>query len=281
MAFLDRIGECNAHDISRFRPFHVAGRQVGWLRHDLAGHVGRFDRVFSVSSDGVAMREEIDGFEARSAAMGEVLSDLRAEGVVHAWRNESYPVVRRFGDPPLLQMERAGVPVFGIRAFGVHMNGFVRRDDRIEMWVARRSRSKPTFPGMLDNMVAGGQPIGLSLKENLIKECAEEASISAALAARAMPVGAVSYMAEVEEGLKPDVQYCFDLELPAGFVPRPGDDEIEEFYLWPIEQVAEIVRETAEFKFNCNLVIIDFLLRHGLIPPDDPDYIDIVRGLRR
>ncbi|MBT6117118.1 MAG: DUF4743 domain-containing protein [Rhodospirillaceae bacterium] len=281
MAFLDRIRECNAHDIARFRPFIVAGQRIGWVRHDLAERLDGFDGVFAVAPDRVALRDEIGGFEARSAAMAEVLAVLRGEGVVPAWRDEVYPVVRRFGDAPLLQMERAGVPVFGIRAFGVHMNGFVRRGSGIEMWIARRSRAKPTFPGMLDNTVAGGQPIGLTLMENLIKECGEEASIPPDLAARAVPAGAVSYMAAVEEGLKPDVQYCFDLELPAGFTPRPNDDEIEEFYLWPIEKVAETVRETAEFKFNCNLVLIDFLIRHGLIAPDDPDYIDIVHGLRQ
>lgn len=281
MSFLDRIRECNAHEISHFRPFRVAGEKIGWVRHDLAARLNGFDRVFSVTPESVVLREEIGGFDARSAAMAEVLAVLREEGMVPAWRDESYPVVRRFGDEPLLRMERAGVPVFGIRAFGVHMNGFVRRGNGVEMWIARRSRTKPTFPGMLDNTVAGGQPFGLTLTENLIKECGEEASIPPDLAARATPVSAVSYMAAVEEGLKPDVQYCFDLELPADFTPRPNDDEIEEFYLWPIEKVAEIVRETAEFKFNCNLVLIDFLIRHGLIGPEDPDYIDIVHGLRQ
>ena len=51
--------------------------------------------------------------------------------------------------------------------------------------------------------------------------------------------------------------------------------------LWPIARVAEIVRDTREFKFNCNLVIIDFLVRHGLIAPEYPEYLEIVKGLRR
>src|SRR3546814_15669982 len=86
-----------------------------------------------------------------------------------------------------MRIERAACPVLGIRAWGVHMNGYVRRADGLHLWVARRARDKPTYPGMLDNTVAGGQPIGLGLKENLIKECAEEAGIPAALAARAVP----------------------------------------------------------------------------------------------
>ena len=41
------------------------------------------------------------------------------------------------------------------------------------------------------------------------------------------------------------------------------------------------MRDGFEFKFNCNLVIIDFLVRHGFITPEEPDYMAIVAGLRQ
>lgn len=53
------------------------------------------------------------------------------------------------------------------------------------------------------------------------KECAEEAGIPPALAARARPVGAVSYLTISASGYKPDVLFCYDLELPHDFVPTP------------------------------------------------------------
>jgi isopentenyldiphosphate isomerase len=150
------------------------------------------------------------------------------------------------------------------------------------MWVARRARDKPSYPGMLDNMVAGGQPIGLGLMENIVKECAEEADIPREIAARSRAVGAISYCHQFEDGVKPDQQFCYDLELPADFTPRNTDGEVESFELWPIEQVIATVRETFEFKFNCNLVIIDFLIRHGLIDADgEQDYMALSQGLRR
>jgi hypothetical protein len=40
------------------------------------------------------------------------------------------------------------------------------------------------------------------------------------------------------------------------------------------------VRDSDAFKLNCNLVIIDFLIRHGLLPQEDPDYLPILQGLR-
>jgi hypothetical protein len=74
--------------------------------------------------------------------------------------------------------------------------------------------------------------------------------------------------------------HCYDLELPADFHPRCNDGEVETFYLWPVEQVMETVRDTEEFKPNCNLVIIDFLVRHGYLDQDAPDYLEIIQGLR-
>ena len=281
MSFLDRIAECNAHDPANFRPFCIDGATVGWIKHAFAERLAAFPEAFAVSPEEVRPAAQLRGFSDRSAAVEAVLRRLAADGTIAGWRDENYPVAADFAAPPLMQMERAAVPFFGVRAYGVHLNGYVRSAEGLKMWVARRARGKQTYPGMLDNLVAGGQPIGLGIRENLTKECAEEAAIPPELAARAVPAGAISYRQETPEGLKPDVQFVYDLELPPDFVPRNTDGEIESFHLWPIERVAEIVAETTEFKFNCNLVVIDFLVRHGLIGPERPDYVEIVAGLPR
>jgi len=191
-----------------------------------------------------------------------------------------YPVTHSWGGPAPLLMERAAVPYFGIRGFGVHLNGFVRGRNGLRMWVARRSSSKPTSPGKLDQLVAGGQPAGIGLKRNLVKECAEEAGIPASLADQATAVGAVTYALGTPVGFRPDVLFTFDLELPVEFLPVNTDGEVAEFYLWPMGRVLEVLRDTERFKFNCALVAIDFAIRHGFIPPDHPDYVEIVHGLR-
>jgi 8-oxo-dGTP pyrophosphatase MutT (NUDIX family) len=127
--------------------------------------------------------------------------------------------------------------------------------------------------------VAGGLPYATSLEANLIKECWEEAGIPADMARRAVPTGAVTYVAESSRGLKPDTLYCYDLELPADFQPRCTDGEVEAFELWPLERVMETLEAGPSFKLNCNLVIIDFLIRHGYISPDHEDYLHLVNGL--
>lgn len=281
MSFLDRIAECNNADLDSYRPFYVAGERVGWIGENAAQHIAPFTDVFRVTVDAVALSPDLDSYESRTEAVARVLRRLAEDGVIRGWRDEAYPVTRRFGAPPLFAMERAAVPLFGIRAYGVHVNGYARDGDDLLMWIGRRAPDKPTYPDMLDNMVAGGQPVGLSLMENLVKEADEEASVPEALARRSVPVGAITYCADTADGLKPDVQFCYDLEVPGDFTPVNRDGEIAAFERRPMHEILRQVAETRDFKFNCNLVIIDFGVRHGLIPPDHPDYLDIVRGLRR
>lgn len=37
------------------------------------------------------------------------------------------------------------------------MNGYVMKEGEMFMWVAKRSPTKPTWPGKLDHIAAGGQ----------------------------------------------------------------------------------------------------------------------------
>lgn len=279
MAFLDRIDECRRFDPRRYRPFRVGGVHVGLIAHDFACRLRDFPRVFTVEDSGIRLSDGLTDFRTRTEAVAEVLATLRARGEVPGWRDEPYPVTPAFALPALLTMERAAIPLFGVMGFGIHVNGIVGDGETLRMWIGRRSRTKPTGPGKLDQAVAGGQPAGVSLADNLVKECAEEAAIPADLARRAVPVGAISYCTERPEGLRRDVLFNYDLTLPEDFTPRNTDGEVESFHCRPIAQVIEIVRDTDDFKFNCALVVIDFLVRRGLIPPDHPDYVELLKSL--
>jgi 8-oxo-dGTP pyrophosphatase MutT (NUDIX family) len=149
------------------------------------------------------------------------------------------------------------------------------------MWIGRRADDRKVAPGKLDNLVGGGLPLGLSLEENLLKEADEEASLPADLARQAVPVGAISYAMARADGLRRDVLFLYDLELPADIVPRNTDGEVAEFARWPLAETAARVRDTDDFKFNVALVIIDFMVRHGALRPEEPDYLSILRGLRQ
>ncbi|MGE5515545.1 MAG: DUF4743 domain-containing protein [Bacteroidota bacterium] len=282
MAFLDHIVACNSHDICKFRPFVVADQAVGWVRHDRAKLLAKHADVFVVGDDAVSLHPRLDTPAARTEAVEHACTALAASDGLPRLRGERYTVARRWGDPAVMEVDRGVVSLFGVRAYGIHVNGIIRDGGDMRLWIAKRAVDKAVAPGKLDNMIAGGQPAGLSLKQNLVKEAAEEADLAEAVALTAHPVGAISYCHEDAWGLKPDIMFCYDLEVPAGFVPRNTDGEIENFRPMDLDEVAARVRDSDDFKFNVNLVLMDFLIRHGRLCPDtEPDYLEIVRGLRQ
>jgi hypothetical protein len=279
--FLRHLVDCNRADPADYVAFTIDGAAVGRVRRDIARRLSEFPDLFAVAPSAVALQPAFATFETRSRALDQAVDRLIAIGVVPKRRKELYPVAARFGDAPKAQLDRGAVATFGVRAYGVHVNGYVRRSDGLSLWIGLRAKDKLVAPGKLDNLVAGGQPIGLSLTDNLIKECAEEADLPEAEARRAHGVGAITYAMAVPEGLRADTLFIYDLELAPGFAPRNTDGELERFDLMRVEDVAERVRATDDFKFNVNLVIIDFLIRHGVIAPDHPEYLDLVAGLHR
>jgi 8-oxo-dGTP pyrophosphatase MutT (NUDIX family) len=282
LSLIDRVRACAHFTPSAYRPFRVDGIDVGLVAHDFAALLSQDANVFVVAEEAVTLSPSIPPDpSARTAAVERALRPLADAGALPGWRDEPYEVAAWPGAPVLFVMERAAVPKFGIVATGIHVNGIVRdADGGVRMWIGRRALNKANSPGKLDQLVGGGKPAGASVRETLLKEGAEEADLPEAVAGRAVPVGAITYRTERSEGLRRDVLYVFDLELPENAVPRNTDGEISEFYLWPLQRVIETVRETDEFKFNCALVVIDFLIRHGHIGPDEPDYLKLVHGLR-
>ena len=210
--------------------------------------------------------------------------------VLRGWRSELYPI---HGHNDIMQenisVERAGSPLFGINTYGVHMTVYVNAPEGIKIWVPRRARTKQTYGGMLDNSVAGGLSTGENSFECIIREASEEASLSEQLVrSKAKPCGTVSYVhvrdqrAGGETGLvQPECQYIYDMEVDADVMPMPGDNEVEEFYLWPVERVKAALAG-GEFKPNCAVVLLDFFVRHGILTAEnEPDYIDIVSRIHR
>jgi 8-oxo-dGTP pyrophosphatase MutT (NUDIX family) len=282
MGFVDHIRRCNAHAPEDFVPWSIAGEIAGYvrlkLRPVLAGYAGLF-----VDEDGLALDPRHADAPARTAALAETVERLHRAGLVRHVTGEAAAVILK--GRRVAAIERGALDVLGIESAGCHLNGVVRRPDGMHLWIARRSATKRTYPNLLDNFVAGGHPDGLSVIENLVKECGEEAGLPPDLARRAVPVGIISYVManepDIGDGLSRHVLHCFDLELPDDFRPTAVDGEIAEFRLMPVSEVAAIIESDWSFKFNCALVVIDFMVRHGLIGPGHPDYVEICRGLRR
>lgn len=281
-SLIERIEENNAIDkdifSTSFVPFVVASKAVGYVRVPFAEGLAKdFNNVFylsslpcSVSKKELRFTPEVEslGPDERTKVVAKITRILSERGVVKGWRDELLPVVDSFSSPHVFLIERAAYPLFGVQGYGVHINGFVCGDPSSQrpthLWIGTRSKTKSTWPGMLDNIVAGAQPYGISPSENVVKECKEEANIPSEISRLAKPVGAVSYVGLDENNfLKRDALFCFDMELPINFKPVPVDGEVEKFELCEIGWVVDRIIEGGPkgFKPNCNLVVIHFLCR--------------------
>ena len=280
MSFRHHIRICNSYDPARAVPFRAEGRRIGLLRRDHAALLRRFPAVFAVRHDEVELAAKGDP-EALSRAVDTVVDALAGEGRIAKWGSETFDVAAHWGEPPVFRLDRGAVPFFGTRAYGVHLNGYRRVGGELHLWIGRRAPGKRVAPNRLDNLVAGGIGNGHGIVETLLKECEEEASMPPSLSRTAAPAGAVSYRMETPGGIRDDVLFVYDIEVPADFRPVCSDGEIVEFMLMPAASVLERVRKTGDFKFNVNLVILDFAVRHALLRPDDPEYLAVATGLHR
>ncbi|CAG7941540.1 unnamed protein product [Penicillium salamii] len=227
----------------------------------------------------------------RSSLVAEAINEAVKQDkfeILRGWRNEKYPVYGPGGEF-LLDMERCASPLFGIVSYGAHMTGYTRDESGYKIWVPRRSKTKQTYPGLLDNTVAGGMCTDEIPFECIVREAMEEASlpedkVRATIAAR----GCVTYShvrdarAGGETGLiQPEVEYVYDLELDAETIPKPCDGEVEEFKLLSIPEIREALAN-GEFKPNCATIMIDFFIRHGILTAEnEPDFLSIIAGLHR
>jgi 8-oxo-dGTP pyrophosphatase MutT (NUDIX family) len=281
MSFRDHIAACNNYDPSRVVPLMAGGARIGLLRRDNAALLARFPDVFAVGRNEVTLVASGD-VTAVSRVIDAVVDALVAENRVPKRGNETFDVAPRWGMPAVFRLDRGAVPFFGTRAYGVHLNGYLRDgDSSLRVWVGRRSPDKEIAPDKLDNLVAGGIGNGHGVEETLVKEAEEEAGIPAGLIRHAIPVGAVSYRMETPLGIRDDVLFVYDLETPPDFVPQNHDGEIVDFKIMAAADVLQRVRTTSDFKFNVNLVILDFAVRHGLLRADDPEYLAVATGRHR
>lgn len=245
---------------------------------------------------GVRLAPAHIGLTSRTATVAALVRELVKDGAIPRGklRNELQDVrplsdgwVGPQGAPPPLRLERGAMIHFGVPSYGVHVNGWVRNPDLLDdnrpwaLWVAKRSMSKATYPGRLDQMVAGGQPSGIDFDENVRKECEEEASLPPEVIDQIRPAGMVCYRYAAKKGLSTKILATYDVEMPADLTPVCGDGEVEGFKLMKIpEAIASIRADPDAWKPNSALVMIEFAMRYGYLSPDDPGYFEIGRLLR-
>ena len=260
-------------------PFYVREHAVGWLRPSFADLLRRWPHVFEVNQAFVTLRAKPDTVAGRTAALEEVTRELARDGVIRGWRDEPVRIAHHYAAPELLHLERAASRHFGTMSYGAHLNGFVRVNGLTNVWISRRSPNKSIDPDRLDNLVGGRIAAGATVDETLRKEAWEEAGIPSALLDGLACVSAVRVEYSVPEGLHREILFVHDLWLPVDFKPANQDGEVAEIRRATLEDVLQQIL-AGEFTMDAGTVMIDGLLRQGLVPPEDPLYLEILRLLK-
>lgn len=300
MSLADKIRDCTRFDRASVEIFSIDGVRYGLIGEAAQHCLATIGAPFTRGPDGISLDTDPalpprDRVKARSAALDSAVDHMIEAGVIRRRRSEIYTVVNKWGEDPAAMVDRAAMTAFGFLAFGVHVNGFIGDggdgghggdggDDR-RLWVARRSPDRAIAPGKLDNIVAGGVGDGLTAHETLIKESYEEAGLPESIARTARPAGTISYTTHDAEsggtGVRRDVLFIYDLAMPSSVRPVNTDGEVSDFSLMRVTDVISEIERGDSFKFNVAPVIIDFLIRHGYVGPDHPDYQEMTQRLHQ
>ena len=249
-------------------PFLIFDAGQDWLVGSVARHhldaLARWPEALRQDGAGITLTlaaPERDAFLARANLA------LRDAGLIPAWRDETCTVTALQGGALLARVERAAARFWGSTTFGAHCNGYVAdaRGRPAQLWIARRAHDKPTDPGLLDNLIGGGVPLGQSPAQTVVREGWEEAGLQPAQMAGLVAGRRFRVERDLAEGRQLEQISVFDLALPPGWLPHNQDGEVHSFSLMPVDQ-ALAHAAAGEMTVDAALATLDFALRHRLLP---------------
>lgn len=194
-----------------------------------------------------------------SASLHQLAQRMHLGGYIPGWRHEEFAWIDQNGHQ-LFHLERAAFRTFGFRSMATHINGYTKSQS---IWLGRRSETKPTDPGQLDNVAAGGISADETPWVCAKRELWEEAGVPLHIAEFIEPVGKIHMRRPIPgRGFHDEQLFVYDLELPENFVPTNHDGEVSGFIeISFAEAAARILAD--EFTSDAAFVTADFILRRN------------------
>jgi len=238
------------------RPLTIMGRVAGWI-------TPRATRALE-SLEGVRVEPEAVCIEAvvgqRRLPINEVLAEaallMRDAGCLRAWRNELLDVI---GEGQTLgKIERAAIRPLGMLTRAVHLNAWTP-DGRL--WIALRSASKSTDPGLWDTLVGGLAVAGETLDASLLRESEEEAGLTPEQLAQRSDLRVILRMhRRLPEGYQVEDVLVSECVLDESVPMRNQDGEVDEIRAVTVDEAWQMI-EAGLFTVEAELVVVEGLMR--------------------
>ncbi len=308
------IEACNKFDgdLSTTWKFYMLdnSRPVGFMREEFANNIQWGIAAFKVNKEAKTIHLDptlVPGEDATERCQEEFtkLCEINKTRFVdlEKWLNsKSKPEFQavRWLDVPgaMYKMPTPLRGICGIATAGVHLNVYTVIGQQRHMWVSQRSMNS-TYPGMLDQTVAGGMDYTDDYNPwaTLEHEASEEAKLVLDTATEKMTYKGVEVglvrgpfrmtlydkkdkNAGGNEGtLEPSVCFVFDMEVPADFVMVPGEDQ--SFQLKSMKEVVDQLG-AGQWKPNSGLATLESLLRNGyIVDRGDGMVVELQKKLQR
>ena len=195
---------------------------------------------------------------ALSHSLAKLADRMHQGGFIPGWRHEDFAWVDQNGHE-YFRLERSAFRTFGFRSMATHINGYTKAGN---LWLGRRSETKATDPGRLDNLAAGGIGADETPWVNARRELWEEAGVPPQISDQIEPVGRIHMRRPVpNRGFHDEQLYIYDLELAENFIPTNHDGEVSGFIEIPLSEAAARILAD-EFTSDAAFVTADFILRN-------------------
>jgi len=256
------VAAARAHDPARRLPFFVGAHLAGSVAREQLPALRDWPQALRVDRGAVRLIAA-----EPTAVLAQINTALREQGLVRGWRDEPFAVFGLDDGSRLARTERAAARFWGLLTLAAHANGYVAGPDGVptHLWIAQRSFSKATDPGMFDSLVGGGVPDGQTPYEALLREGYEEAGQDDARMRQATPGRVLRLQRDIPEGLQLEDLHVWDLALPEGVAPRNVDGEVQCFACLPLAEALALAAGS-RMTVDASLVTLDFALRHRLLP---------------
>jgi len=240
---------------------YTAGQVIGHISPDFTAHLLEFLAKNPIPHVEMG-RDRLTIHHARPVELSESLSKMadrmRQGGFIPGWRHENFAWIDQNGHE-YFRLERSAFRAFGFRSMATHINGHTKAGN---LWLGRRSETKSTDPGRLDNLAAGGIGADETPWVNARRELWEEAGVPAQISDQIEPVGRIHMRRTIPgRGFHDEQLYIYDLELADNFIPTNHDGEVSGFIEISLSEAAARILAD-EFTSDAALVTADFILRN-------------------